>query len=422
MGTEILSKISKKKINILWLILLVSILIIVVYIFFYSAQVQGYKYAFAYNNRNFEKVFEYYHKDTVDNQLSKEEIVDFLKQQIEIDGPLKINQTSMVQILTGLFKPTIQVNMKVVYGVENKGRQESLTLVRDYRTRKWLVKFPYELQSIYVFAPTGSQVYIGGKKVQNKGISEEIEIKNTLPGRHQITIQYYEDIYPPFTTEIVVPKQTRVDSPYPTYNIAVFAPYNTWVTLGNVTKYNSGPSVLFTNMLPGQYKISIAIKDRELEIFSQTVQIDKEYTSIHLEKIVGNKAVKESLEKFFEIFNIEYEKGIKSKDSNFLHMFAKEKIDENLISDFKMWYIDNKDVKDAKSLMEIRDMYILSGTELKASVLETVYLTNEGKEYRVVIEWNYKLVRNNSKWEIAQRHILQSIVAYKNEEGKWIRY
>ena len=175
-------------------------------------------------------------------------------------------------------------------------------------------------------------------------------------------------------------------------------------------------------MLPGQYKVSIAIKDRELEIFSQTIQLDKEYTSIHLEKIAGNKMVKENLEKFFEMFNTEYEKGIKNKDANFLHMFATEKINEDLISDFKMWYIEHKDVKDAKSLMEIRDVYILSGTELKASILETVNLVNEDKEYRVVIEWNYKLLRSNSKWVIAQREIMQSSVAYKSEENKWIRY
>ena len=87
-----------------------------------------------------------------------------------------------------------------------------------------------------------------------------------------------------------------------------------------------------------------------------------------------------------------------------------------------MWYIDNKEAKNAKSLMEIRDIYVLSGREIKASVLEKVYLTNQDQEYKVVIEWNYKLERSDLKWKIVQRDILQSIVSYKNEAGKWISY
>lgn len=87
-----------------------------------------------------------------------------------------------------------------------------------------------------------------------------------------------------------------------------------------------------------------------------------------------------------------------------------------------MWYIDHKEIKDAKTLMEVRDIYPISGNQVKASVLETVYLTDVDKEYRIVIEWDYKLFRNNATWQIFGREILQSIVAYKNEEGNWVKY
>lgn len=413
----------KKKKGMVWLGVGLVFLLVITYTFFYSAQIQGYKYAFAYNHKNFQKVFGYYDKDTLSQDFSKEEIVDFLEEQIHIDGNIKVNKSNISGMLKEVFKGSTQkVEMPITYDQGKPVSEMSLTLLRDKKTKRWFVKFPYELQSIDVFAPAGSDIYIGKKKVKHDGMSEKVEIINTLPGKHQITIEYYNDLYPPFIKEIIVPMETRVESPYPTYNIAVFAPYNTWVTLGNKTKYNSGPSVLFENMLPGQYKVSIVMKDRELEIFTQTIQVDQKYTSVHLEKIAGNKAVQQNLSEYFDMFNIEYAKGIISRDTNFLHMFATEKINENLISDFKMWYIDQKDIKDAKSSMEIRDSYILSGTEIRASVLETVYLSNDDTKYRVVIDWNYKLLRNNAKWEIAERNILQSSVAYKNEAGKWIRY
>jgi len=412
----------KKKIHMIGIGLVLGVFALGTYLLFGSGQIQGYRYAHAYNKEDFEKVFEYYHQDTVEKDFNKEEIVTFLTQQKEVDGTIKVQDLNIISIWTDVFKGIQEVDLEIEYTGNTQAAQKKLTLVKDYESKQWLVVFPYELQNISVFAPTGASVYLGEKEISHEGNSEEIEIKNILPGRHQITIAYYEDMYPAFVKEIFVPMETRVDSPYPTFNIAVFAPYSTWVTVGNVTKYNAGPSVVFENMLPGQYKVSISMKDKRLEIFSQTIQIENEYTSIHLEKIAGNKLVKEDLEKFFTVFNVEYEQGIVSRDVNFLHMFATEKTNENLISDFKMWYIDHKEVKNAKSLMEIRDSYVLSGNEVKASVLEKVYLTSEDQAYKVVIEWNYKLVRSDLKWKIAQRDILQSIVTYENEAGKWISY
>ncbi len=408
---------NKEK-TILWSIGILWMILITGYFLTYNPHVQGYKYTLTYNSKNFEKLIQYYPEETLEKEFSKEEIIDFLYEHEEMNGPIKLCSSNLVNFVKGSFKKTNQVTMPLVY----KGDYEPsfLNLVQDQRTKKWLVEFPYEPQNVYVMAPAGATVYVGDQKISNQG--QDIEIKNKLPGKYQIRIAYHNEIYPDFIKEILVPEETRVDSPYPTYQVAVFAPEDTWVTLGNITKYNSGPSVVFDNILAGQYKLSIAMKDRDIEICSKTVQIDEGYTSIHLETIKGNDHVQRYLKTFFEMFNTEYEQGIKRGDSKFLHMFTGEKADENVISDFKMWYIDQKNITDAQSSMTIRDIEIISGSELKASVLETVYLTNEQQRYRVVIDWHYKLVRHKGKWKIEKRDMIQSSVAYENDGGTWMSY
>ncbi|HHX60960.1 MAG TPA: hypothetical protein GX707_09660 [Epulopiscium sp.] len=388
---------SKRRKNILWAVPVVGLIIGSFYFYHYSPQACAYRYAFAYNKNDFEEVFSFYNEEAMTNKFTKEEIIEVLEEQSKKG---------------------------------NKIKPKELTMIKDEKAKKWFVKFPYSLQKIYVYTPTGSTVYVDNKKIIQGVTGQGIEVKDMLPGKHQITIQYYDHLYPDFTTEIDVPEEITVKSPYDTLDIAVMAPTGTWVTMGDITKQNRGQKVSFDNMLPGQYDISVFMGNKDMEIFSQKIQIGKQNPIIYIENIVGNENVKKNLQVFFKEFNIEYKVGIMKKDTTFLHTFLTDKINEDIISDFKMWYIDHKDIKDAKSLMEVRDIYPISGNELKASVLETVYLTNLEKDgagkdierqYRVVIEWNYKLLRNNAKWQIISREIRQSMVAYKDEE-KWIKY
>lgn len=379
------------------MLVLLTLIIFGYYTYNYSQKACAYKYAFAYHKKQFEKVYQYYDPDQTINQFSKQEIIGFLKEQWE--------RTSKVD-------------------------PKELTLIKDQSTNKWFVKFPYTLRSIQVLAPTGSTIYLDNKKIVKTVTGRGVEIKDVLPGRHGIRVEYYENMYPPFTKEIDVSKQSTVKSPYVTQDLSVFAPEGTWVTMGGIKKQNTKGQVVFENMLPGQYVISLFMNDQTLQVFSKKTQISPEDTSIHINEIQANAEVRKDLEGFFSEFNKEYVKGIRDKDSLFLHHYLTDEVNEEIISDFKMWYIDNKDIEEAKSLMEIQDIHPISGDTLKVSVLETVYLsnreeTNEGttqQEYRVVIEWNYKLLRSNSTWKIMSRDILQSIVAYKNEEGKWVEY
>ncbi len=389
---------KKIRIHILWVAVLVGSIIGSFYAYNYNPTVCAYRYIFAYNKKDFEKVFSFYNEEAMLSKFTKEEIINLLKEETKIG---------------------------------NKISPEGLTIIRDENTRKCFVKFPYKLQNIYVYTPTGSNVYINNKKVAEGVKGDGVEIKDMLPGKYVVTVEYYDNMMPPFTTQIDILKETKVASPYETLDILLTSPTGTWVTIGDISKKNTGEKLTFNNMLPGQYNISVFMGDNDIEVFSVNTQIDKQNKEVNIENIIGNENIKENLQEFFSKFNIEYRKGIMEKDSSFLYKFLPEKINEDVITDFKMWYIDKKDIKEAKSLMEVRDIYPVSGSELKASVLETVYLTNLekdendkdiDKEYRIVIEWNYNLLRNNSTWKIESREIRQSMVAYKDEDGKWIKY
>lgn len=395
MRLQRLIKFLNQKTTILMLVLF-GLTISGYYTYNYSQKASAYKYVSAYNKKQFKKVYDYYDTASTVNKFSKEEIIGFLNSQWEM---------------------------------KNKTTISELTMIKDQKTQKWFVKFPYDLQSIQVLAPTGAKVYLDDKKTVESVTGRGVEIKDILPGRHGIRIEYYENILPPFTTEINVSKPTRVKSPYVTEDISVFAPEGTWVTMGGVKKQNTDEKVVFENMLPGQYNLTLSMNDQTLEIFSKDTQISAEDINIYIDEIKGNEKVRNDLEGFFSEFNKAYAKGIIEKDALFLHKFSTE-INQDIISDFKMWYIENKEVEDARSEMEIQDIHPISGDTLKTSVLETVYLTNkeEGndgdtlQEYRLVIEWDYKLLRSDSTWKIMSREILQSIVAYKDEKGNWVKY
>ena len=304
-------------------------------------------------------------------------------------------------------------------------------MIRNKEGKRWSVEFPYELESIYVFAPMGSRVYIDGKQVIESNQEEKVQVKNILPGDHTIMIGYYNNTYPSFVQTICVPEETTVHSPYRTYEVKISAPYDTWVKLGSVQKYNSNGSVIFTNVTQGEYPTSLYMHDGKLRVFHQMTEVSEEKVNINFNNIKASKVSESNVDKFFTEFNKKYEKGITDGDANFLHDFIVDEKSGEIISDFKMWYVDHKDIKEAYSLMNIRDIYLISGKELKVSVLEIVYLTNIEKnskgedieqEYRVAIEWEYRIYNDNSKWQIISREILQSIVAYKDEGGKWIQY
>lgn len=373
----------------IWGVVAIGLIILGFYIYNYTAWACGHKYVFAYNNHRFEKAFSYYDQDLSQRPFGKEEILAFLKEKRVAGGKIT---------------------------------RRGLALTRDRKTKRWSVNFPYETGCIYVSAPLGSRIFLDQKKLVDGLVGQGIEIKDVLPGKHEISIGYYHDLYPSFTKTIDVPDEQEVKSPYETCNISIYAPLGTWVQLGGISKYNQDQKLIFENIALGQYQVSVFTEDKEIEIFSKMIQIDQGQTEIHLDKIRGGEKIKADVERFFTGFNKAYKEGIINHDALFLHKFSPEIINQDLISDFKMWYIDHKDVQDAKSLMEVRDIYILSGTQIKTSVLETVYLTDLETQYRVVIEWDYRLLRKNATWQIGERSIQQSIVAYKNEEGHWIKY
>lgn len=373
---------------VLWLVV-AGIILASIYTYNYSPKAYAYGYAFAYNKQDFEKVFSYYDQDDVIKKFSKEEIIRFLKEQSNVKKKIK---------------PT------------------ELTVVKDEKSKKYVVKFPYHLHNVHILAPAGAKVLMDNNEIISAIRGKGIEIKDILPGKHQVAIEYYDHMYPTFTREINVPEETKVESPYNTHDITVFAPVGSWVGIGNMVRHNQGEKIVFNNMIPGQYDVSVLMGDQDIEVFSSKIQIDVDNRQIHLNDIRGNEALRKDLEAFFLRFNKEYRQGIMEKDATFLQNFLTEKINEDVISDFKMWYIDNKDVTDAKSLMELRDVIPISGNQLKATVLETVYLTNEETDYRIVIEWEYKLFRTKANWEIVSRDILQSVVAYKDDQGKWVKY
>lgn len=432
---------SPKKRNIIFSSLLVLLFIAIIYIYSHSAQAYAYQYISAYNNEDWEQVCRLYNQEILQNQVQKEEIIDFLKEQRDIKENLKIRRRApigtFIKSQYHYIKSYVvkvdkeQISIPIEYISSDNKIKDRLNMIRHKEEKKWTVEFPYELESVYVFAPMGSRVYIDGKEIIESNQEEKVEIKNILPGDHTIIIDFYNNIYPSFVQTICVPEETQVYSPYKTYEVEILAPKDTWVKLGSGKKYNFKGSLIFANVIQGEYPTSIYMNNGKLRVYSQMIEVREGKENINLTHIKANKVSGSDVDIFFQEFNEQYEKGIINGNEKFLHDFILDKNSGEIISDFKMWYVDHKNIKEVHSLMNIRDIYVITGKELKISVLEIVYLTNiekdsEGEsidqEYRVAIEWEYRILKDNSKWKIINREILQSTVAYKDEEGRWIQY
>ena len=121
-----------------------------------------------------------------------------------------------------------------------------------------------------------------------------------------------------------------------------------------------------------------------------------------------------------------YMQGSKKKSSDFLMQHVEEDILEQVTEEYRSWFIDYKDIQDAKVTIQVEQMQLKDTAEVKLTILEVIQMTNkedtELTEYQVVLKWDNILSILEKDYKIKERTLVESLVSYKDEEGKWVQY
>jgi hypothetical protein len=162
------------------------------------------------------------------------------------------------------------------------------------------------------------------------------------------------------------------------------------------------------------------------------IMIDKNARLFSIFDITLSDKGENKLREFINGFYKGYLQDIKQKKLDNIMAYMNKDTQMNVGEDFKKWFIENKDVRDAKIEVELQEVKIDEKGLLHSSIIEMIELTNNefdeyenrnvDRDYKIVLEWDSVMDIGGDKWSISDRKIKQSIVSYKDEEGKWVQY
>lgn len=390
-------------------------------------QVQS--YIKALNERDFDLVYQYFYKDKHISNRKKQEIITCMESYFSVDNFVKIELSS----LKGKDYNDKRTNAKgkyfeVNYLFKDKLVASGISLVK--KEDRWEVLFPFKMTDVTVDAPLGATVYFNGKRVE-KGVDGEYIIKSVLPGEHKVRIELYESDYSNYEATLKVPQQKQVTIPYETLRVKIKTKKNMIVELAGEKKVNKDGTIFFDDVLEGIYEVKVIDPYGDLETWSQTVDISKANNTFEMKALDFSEKGRDNVKAYIRQFYNVYHKGIEEKSSAFLDHYVTNENKLDVKESFENWFIKNKNIKDAQLKFDIQHIDITKEGYLTMTVLEQVSLLNQemnprneaiDRYYKVVMKSHIVLEPVGKSYVIVDKKIEESLVSYKDEDGKWIAY
>lgn len=377
--------------------------------------------------KDYNKIYEMFNHEDIPKSYSKEQIVAYYTQSYDKENILiKVSKKGKMRIKDGEI-PIAFCNILYSYTNEEK----IFPVYVEKINNKWTMKMPFQIADIKIHAPIGSKVYINNHQVSHYEDKMYVQ-KNVLPGQYKIQISFPNQLYSDYNKIIEVPKETEVFLPYDTLSIEVATIKNMYVKLGDIQKQSGEGIVTFDNVLAGRYKLKIWNDNNLIEPIEMDIGINKDVRLFNIFDFSLSKEGKSQLNQFIKGFYEEYLEDIKTKSYTRISKYFDATNNVNLIKDFKAWFIDNKDIQGIKLHIKPSQASMDKSGFLHMQILETIEMTNKEKDeyennvidrsYRIVLEWDTIIDISSENWVIADRKINQSIVAYKDLEGRWVQY
>jgi len=381
--------------------------------------------------KEYAQIYDMLDKEQISKVYSREQIIQYYTEQYNSENNLvemvrKKNIVLTKNTTTGE-NVTAFCNIKYIYS----NKEQVVPLFLTKQENEWKIRFPFSLSEVKIYAPAGSEVYINDQKIML--YENEVYIqRNVLPGKYLVKVDFMNKMYNSYKKTINVPDEREVFLPYEALNVEVMTIKNMTVELEGIQKKSNEGVAVFNNILEGNYKLKISSANHYINPVETTIGINKNDKIFNMFDVTLSEIGEEKLKKFINSFYISYLKDIKEKKCLNILAYINKETSGNFIGQFKQWFIENKDIQEAKITVQPSENKIDEIGFLHTDLLETIELTNKEfdeyengnvkRKYKLIIEWDTKIDISGEEWLIVDRKIKQSIVSYKGADGKWIQY
>lgn len=381
------------------------------------------QYVTQINNKNYKEAYQLFYKNDSLNEFSEEYIVTYLERYFKDNGFLRLEKGEIpLSFNKGAQNKDIYY-YPVTYLFGQYDIQLSVGMIKE--EKGWKILFPFKTEELKVYAPTGSTVYVQNQKIKVSRQDDYVKF-NLFPGKYSVKIEYPTGTKEAYSQIVDFPKERDIFSPYNAYTIQIKAPLHTKVELAEITQENTDGTVKFKNIIEGEYALKVYDPYGIREEYNTVIKVGSQATEFKVGSMPLSQEGYNKISQFTNQFYQNYIQGIENQSADFLIAHVEEDILEQVTEEYRSWFIDYKDIQDAKVTIQVQEMQLKDTAEVKLTILEIIQMTNKDDEglteYQLVLKWDNILNIFQKDYKIKERVLTESLVSYKDEEGKWIQY
>lgn len=402
-------------------IILVTLIIAAIrnmYLYYTSSGYVVDRYIKCLNERDYKEIYKLLDQEQLAAIGSQEEIINYYARQYEKENKLKYVKK------LGMQKEVYRIG----YYYKEHSEEGQLEVVK--KQHKWYVVFPFKWSQVSVYAPYGCQVYLDNTKLDYK-VEGMYGYDKVLPGTYLLSVHFPMDTYKDYYQAVHIPQEKQVVLDYPVGSLQINSMKGLEVHINQFKKTSQKVQLLMPDLLVGQYEIQMIDPRGYIAPQMQTILLGEEGKKVSLKDFHLTEKGEQKLEDFLDTFYNHYESAILERSKVPLIDDFEQAHQENLLNEFSSWYIDKKQIVDAKVQTQYGDYSIDQDGYLHQQVTENVILYNQEmnehneqvtKVYQVHISWDMSIDVLKENWQIQNRSLLESVVAIQDQEGKWIQY
>ena len=361
--------------------------------------------------------------------LSKESMSAFKSQEEISDYYNKIYNQENKLVSVGVKNyDTTHYTLEYIY--TNKKEKDSISLIKE--GNKWCIQFPFEREDVAIFAPYGSKIYLDSELLSYNSREGNYQGKGILPGYYLLKVCFEKEGYNDYYKMLEIPKEKSYIIPYSTAYVEINCPSHLQVTLGNFSHEAISEKAVFKDILQEDYSLYVQDKNGLIEPKRMNISLGKGKNQFAVKGFTLTQKGKQQLNDFIKQFYGEYIEAISCHSHEKIACYFQEGNRENQLQFFDDWYIKNKDISHVTMNLKIGDYVIDDAGSLHIMLREVTELTNKEesemtkeeteRQYRVLLDFEVTLNILEGEWKIANRKMIQSLVAIKDREGKWVQY
>lgn len=383
-------------------------------------------YIKAINNRDYESAAVLFYEDDKLGEFKEDQLTTFLQKYFEEKGFVKMEE-GRGQIGAKAVDEE-KAFYEVRYTFASQNITSTLSIVKE--DSRWQVVFPFRIEDVNIYTPLGSSVWFNNQVITDKE-ENKYTVKNVLPGSYVVRIAFPNEIRGDYVVNINVPTETEVIIPYETVEVNIASIEGTVVELGGEKQANKEGSVSFKNVLEGTYPLKIYDAYGNIETYEKSITVSNKKRQFTMDNFSlsdrGSKRLNKSINNFYQA----YIEGIKKADSQFLKSYTTSDYRQKIVDEFEEWFVKEKVIKNAQIEIELEEIKLTKEGNVEVKVLEIVNLVNQelgednktkNVDYQIVLKCIMTLKQDGENYQLQDRNLQESLVSYKDEQGKWIAY